>query len=91
MPIFWTTHLLLNTTFEQQFEYISDPSIDLIKAFRNEIIQCVDPKTHRDYVQCDNVERSNGCLLFILKSRVEIIIKPNYDIKSIYFVSCEDN
>lgn len=91
MTIFWTTKTLTNSTFDQQFEYISDPSIDLIKIFRNEIIDYPNPKTHDDYVKCDNVERSNGCLLFILKSRVEIIIRPDENSKSIYFVSCEDN
>jgi len=44
---------------------------------------------YNDYVQCDNVERSNGCLLFILDSRVEVIIRP--DLSTIFFVSCEDN
>ena len=91
MTIFWSTKTLTISIFDLQFEYISDPSIDLIKKFRNEIINYKNPIDHPDYVKCDNVERSNGSLLFILSGRVEIIIRPDVISKSIYFVSCEDN
>lgn len=76
--------------FDSEYEYLSDPSADLIGTFKEEIINYDDPKDHPSYVKCDNVEESEGNLLFILFGRVEIMVRPDNKTNKIYFLHCED-
>lgn len=69
---------------------IQEPSINLIERFKIEIVDYAEPKNHEDYIKCDDVERSKGLLLFILKSRVEVMIKPDYETHIIWFVNCDE-
>ena len=88
--VFWKCKSHEDDRYLDKFEYIQEPSADLIETFKIEIIQYQEPKNHESYVQCDDVERSKGLLLFILKSRVEIMIRPDYDTGIIWFVNCDE-
>ena len=90
MASVWKCKTTRWSDYYTKIEYISDPSIDLIEQFKQKIVDYDEPKNHSDYVPCDNVERRKGHLLFILGSRVEIIIKPNNETHVLYFMSCED-
>ena len=91
MAVFWNCKSPTWSQYYHNIEYISDPSINLIEKFKKTIITYEDPKTHPDYVECNHVEKSMGYMLFILASRVEIMIKPVREKKILYFVNCEDN
>jgi hypothetical protein len=65
--------------------------VDLLNRFKENIITYQDPTKHPAYVNCTHVEESAGHMLFILDSRVEIILKPDNEQKILYFISCEDN
>lgn len=88
MPVFWKCKTTTWSQYYKNIEYLSDPSVSLIEQFKQEIVGIEDPKTHKDYVPCNHVERSKGHLLFILGSRVEIIVKP--DKGNLYFIYCDD-
>ena len=91
MSDFWIRKTPTWSRYYQKIEYISDPSIDLIERCKIEIITYENPKECKDYVPCDNVERSQGHLLFILGDRVEVIVKPHKDTRILYFIDCNDN
>lgn len=87
---FWKCKSHKDDRYLKNILSIQDPSIDLIERFKTEIIEYTHPKNHEDYVKCDDVEKSKGVLLFILKSRVELMIKPDYDTSIIWFVNCDE-
>ncbi len=91
MSVFWKCITAENLRYPQNIQYLSDPSIDLIDKFKNDIIYFEDPKKHSAYVPCTHVEKSQGNILFVLFSRVELILKPDEETHELYFVSCEDN
>ena len=45
---------------------------------------------HEDYVPCIHVEKSKGHLLFILESRIELLIRPDDKDRKLYFMDCDD-
>lgn len=91
MTNFWTRKTPTWSNYYERIEYLSDPSVDLLDTFKEEIITYENLTTHPAYVKCTHVQESAGHILFILDSRVEIMIKPDEEQKILYFVSCEDN
>lgn len=91
MTVFWSCKTTENAQYYKKIEYVSDPSVDLIDRFKEEIITYENPMEHRAYVPCTHVEESKGHMLFILDSRVEILIKPDRDAKKLFFMDCQDN
>lgn len=91
MTIFWRCFTTANSNYNKNIEYISEPSKDLIDKFKEEIVCFENPKDHIEYIPCNQVERSQGNILFILFSRVEIIIKPHKETHELEFVHCQDN
>lgn len=91
MTVFWRCFTSTNSNYNKNIEYISEPSKDLIDKFKEEIIYFENPKEHGGYIPCNQVERSQGNILFILFSRVEVIIKPHKDRGELEFVYCQDN
>ena len=90
MTNFWTCKTPTWSKYYTNIEYLSDPSVDLLDRFKKEIITLENPSTHSAYVECTHVEDSKGHMLFILGSRVEIIINPVKEKEILYFISCED-
>jgi len=90
MVIFWKCKTPTWSRYYQNIKYISEPSVDLIETFKKEIATYENPSEHSDYVICNHVEQSKGHLLFILGSRVEVIIKSDKDAEILYFISCDD-
>ena len=70
--------------------YLSEPSIDLINRFKKDIVDYECPSNHEGYTKCNHGERSKGYLLFILRGRVEILIKPDVETHELVFMDCED-
>ena len=91
MVIFWNCKSPTWSQYYNNIDYVSEPSIDLIEKFKKTIVNYDDLKTHPDYVECDHVKKSKDHMLFILASRVEIIIYPIKKEKILYFVNCDDN
>lgn len=91
MTTFWTCKTPTWSRYYANIEYLSDPSLDLLNRFKKDIIDFENPMTHPAYVECTHIEESKDHMLFILDSRVEIIIYPVKERKILYFVSCEDN
>lgn len=91
MTVFWKCKTTTWSQYYKQIDYLSDPSVDLIEQFKKDIVNYDDPKSHSDYVPCSHVEKSKGHMLFILGSRVEIMVYPNFDTRILYFINCEDN
>jgi hypothetical protein len=91
MTIFWTCKTTSNASYNSKIQYLSEPSIDLIEKFKQEIVTYQDPTQHPDYVPCNHVERSKGHLLFILRGRVEVLIRPDKQAAKLFFMNCEDN
>ncbi|MGI0101082.1 MAG: hypothetical protein ACREA7_00625 [Nitrosotalea sp.] len=90
MTVFWIRKTTTWSDYFQNIEYLSDPSVDLIDHFKEEIVTFEDLTKHEDYVQCNHVELSKGHLLFILGDRVEVIVKPDKESGILYFISCVD-
>ena len=88
--IFWKCVTTSNTNFNKKLAYLSDPSLDPIEHFKERIVTYDVPTNREDYVQCDHIEKSKNYLLFILGSRVEVLIKPDYTSKELYFMDCND-
>ena len=91
MRHYWRCIVPENSKFKAKIAYLSDPSVDLIKHFARSIRDYKDPSDHNEYVKCEHIERSHGYMLFILSSRVEILIKPDRENHTLFFVDCEDN
>jgi len=90
MTVFWKCKTTTWSEYYKNIEYLSEPSVNLIEHFKETIVNYDDLKTHSDYVPCSHVEKSRGHMLFILGSRVEIIVYPNSDTRILYFIHCED-
>lgn len=90
MTIFWQRKTPTWSRYYKNIAYISDPSVDLIEKFKVDIVTYEDPSQHTGYVPCIHVEKSKGHMLFILGSRVEVIIKPDKNTGILYFISCDD-
>lgn len=90
MTVFWIRKTPTWSRYYKNIEYISDPSSDLIDRFKEVIVIYEDPSKHPDHVPCSHVEQSKGHMLFILGSRVEVIIKPDKETRILYFISCDD-
>ena len=90
MTVFWICKTPTWSRYHKDIEYISEPSRDLTDRFKEVIVTYEDPSKHPDYVPCKHVELSKGHMLFILGSRVEIIIKPVKETRILYFISCDD-
>ena len=89
MNKFWNCKTTRNSQYCKRFDYLSDPSIDLIERFKKEIVRYADPSEHNDHVPCPP-ERTKGHMLFVLGSRVEILIKLDRENHSLLFMHCED-
>ena len=87
---FWKCKSHPSDRYLKNINSIQEPSIDLIDKFKIDIIDYREPKNHEGYVKCDNVERSKNGLLFILGSRVEVIIKPDFKTMILWFVNCDE-
>ena len=90
MEIFWNCKTTSNSEYYKKIRYLSEPSIDLIEHFKQEIVTYDEISKHEDYVPCSHVEKSKNHMLFILGSRVEILIRPDCDDKKLYFMDCND-
>jgi len=91
MTIFWACKTPTWSKYYARVEYLSDPSVDLLERFKEDIITYKNPIEHPAYVKCTNVQESEGHILFMLDSRVEIMVKPDEEEQILYFISCEDN
>ncbi len=69
---------------------VSEPSINLIEHFKQEIVTYDDISKHEDYVPCSHAEKSKNYMLFMLGNRIEILIRPYRDGKKLYFMDCND-
>ena len=90
MATIWKCETVSNSEYYKKIEDLSEPSIDLIDRFKKEIVTLADPLQHDGYVQCDHAEKSKGCLLFVLRGRVELLIRPDSNNHKLYFVDCDD-
>ncbi|RNJ78545.1 MAG: hypothetical protein EB830_00070 [Nitrosopumilus sp. H13] len=63
----------------------------MIEWFKREIIFYDDLKKHESYVPCTRLDKNNGHMLFVLRGRAEIIVKPDMKTHELYFTSCADN
>ena len=91
MTKYWTCVTTDQSEYYEQLPYLSDPSIDLIEQFKKDIVTIPNPTDYDAYVSCSHIEKSHGHLLFILHSRVELIIMPVLETKELYFMTCWDN
>ncbi|MCY4490755.1 MAG: hypothetical protein OXC46_04735 [Thaumarchaeota archaeon] len=90
MATFWACRTTVNSEFNQKLDYISDPALDYIERFKEEIVKYSDPSRHKDFVPCGHEDRAMGHLLFILGNSVEVLIKPDAGNRKLYFVDCND-
>ncbi len=87
----WTCKAPTWSQYYSNIEYVSDPSVDLIETFKKQIVEYEDITTHPAYVLCTHVQESAGHMLFIVDSRMEIMLKPQKERNVLQFVSCQDN
>lgn len=90
MAIFWKCKTTSNSEYYKKIDYVSDPSLDLIEGFKKKIAAYRDPARHENYVPGKHAERQKNHLLFILGNRVEILVRPDYEDRKLYFVDCND-
>ena len=79
-----------NPKYLKKMEYLSDPSIDLINRFKEDIVCYECPSSHSEYVPCNHGEKSKGYMLFVLRGRVEVLIKPDLETRELLFMDCDD-
>lgn len=91
MTVFWFCKTTSNSNYNKKIGDISDPSVDLIGHFKEQIITYQDPTRHPDYVPCSHIDRSKGYMLFVLSGRVEVLIKPVSSERKLLFIDCNDN
>jgi hypothetical protein len=91
LSTFWVCKTTTNSNYNKKIIYISEPSIDLIDHFKDQIVTYQDPTKHPDYVPCTHIAKSKGYMLFVLKGRVEVLIKPDTSGKKLLFMDCNDN
>ena len=89
MNKFWDCKTTSNSQYYKRIDYLSDPSTDLIERFKEEIVSYADPSKHNDYVPCPP-EITKGHMLFVLGSRVEILIKLDRENHGLLFMDCAD-
>lgn len=91
MGIIWKCVTTANSRFNEQMEYLSEPSIDLIERFKKDIVNYEKPEEHRAYQYCDRLGKNKGLMLFVLDGRVEVIIKQDKENQELIFTNCADN
>ena len=89
MTKIWRTIIPTDSDWDDKFEYISDPSRDIILRFKDEISTYEDLTSHSAYADCDHPHKSKGHLLFIF-DRCEVFVKPDEKEKKLYFIECHD-
>jgi len=90
MTIFWKLKTPTWAPYRDNLEYLPEPSVDLIDHFKLQIVEIEEPSECEDYVPCTHVEKSQGHMLFILGSRVEVVVMPDFEKRIIYFINCQD-
>lgn len=91
MTIFWNCKTTENSAYYKKIEYLNEPSIDLIETFKKQIVTYEDISKHVAYITCHHMERSKGHMLFILDSRVEVMVRPAPETKKLFFTDCNEN
>ena len=90
MTVFWSCETTENSKYQEKIQYLSEPSIDLIDSFKGIIVNYEYPSIHSAFVHCNHVDKSQGYLLFILSSRVEILIKIDNPTTTLLFMDCDE-
>jgi len=85
----WQTDLLKDSTFPFDFAQLSGDSQALVQGYIQDVVNIAHPCKDKHAEPCGNI-LDGMCLIVFPNSSLRIVIYPEYDRNTIWFVSCRD-
>lgn len=86
----WRVDHLKDSTFPSDFAKLKNPnSPSLVQGYIQEVINVEDPCSTKEAEPCEDILEGT-CLIVFQNSTLRIVIWPDHENKTVWFISCRD-